>query len=229
MVGLGRKSCSSRAIRGQLVLSLLAAPPKRAPPEVRDVVAEGGERAAVGRHGVIVEPSLHDRSQPLALHRDRLMHAPPQLLLDFHELAPYAVAPAGPVDQELAGARLAANEGEAQEVEGFRFAETPLLSLGRREAAKLQQPGLDWMQRQRELLEPFTHRVPEAPGVGLVLEPDDDVVGVPHDDHVALGLPLSPAVCPQIEHIVQVDVGQQRRYHRTLTRSPVASRHDSVF
>ena len=54
-------------------LVFLAAPPKRAPPEVRDVMAEGGERAAVGRHGVIVEPSPHDRSQPLALHRYRLM------------------------------------------------------------------------------------------------------------------------------------------------------------
>ena len=34
------------------------------------------------------------------------------------------------------------------------------------------------MQRQRERLQSFAHIVPEALGVGLMLEADDDVVGV---------------------------------------------------
>jgi len=34
-------------------------------------------------------------------------------------------------------------------------------------------------------------------------------VGVAHDDHVAHGLAPSPAFGPQVEHVVQVDVGQQ--------------------
>ena len=37
----------------------------------------------------------------------------------------------------------------------------------------------------------------EAAGVALVLETDDEVVGVAHDDHVARGLTLSPAHGPQ--------------------------------
>jgi len=52
----------------------------------------------------------HDASQPLALFWYRLMHAPSQRLLDVLELGPHAVASALPVDQELAGARLAADE-----------------------------------------------------------------------------------------------------------------------
>jgi hypothetical protein len=36
-------------------------------------------------------------------------------------------------------------------------------------------------------------------------------VGIAHDDHVARGLVPSPAVGPQIESVVQVDVGEQRR------------------
>ena len=66
------------------------------------------------------------------------------------------------------------------------------------------------MERQRKLIQPFTHRLQEAPGVILMLEADDDVVGVAHDDHVARGLTPSPAFGPEIEDVVQVDVGKQR-------------------
>jgi len=38
--------------------------------------------------------------------------------------------------------------------------------------AELNQAGLVQMQGESELLEPPAHRIPEAPGVGLVLEAD---------------------------------------------------------
>ena len=41
--------------------------------------------------------------------------------------------------------------------------------------AKRDQAGLVRMQRQRKLLQARAHRVPEAPGIGLVLETDHDV------------------------------------------------------
>jgi hypothetical protein len=34
------------------------------------------------------------------------------------------------------------------------------------------------MERQRKLLEPLAHRVPEEPGVRLVLETENDIVGI---------------------------------------------------
>ena len=52
--------------------------------------------------------------------------------------------------------------------------------------------------------------VPEAPGVCLVLEADNNVIGITHEDHVARGLVPSPALGPEVEHVVQVDVGEQR-------------------
>src|SRR4051794_17988670 len=57
------------------------------------------------------------------------------------------------------------------------------------------------------------HRVPETPGIGLVLETDHDVIRVADDHHVARGLAPSPALGPEVEHVVQVDVGQERRDH----------------
>src|ERR1700736_4185673 len=43
-----------------------------------------------------------------------------------------------------------------------------------------------------------------------VLEADNEVVGIAHDDHVARGFAPSPAFGPEIEDVVQVDVGEKR-------------------
>jgi hypothetical protein len=37
-----------------------------------------------------------------------------------------------------------------------------------------------------------------------------EVVGVAHDDHIAPGGTFSPACGPEVERVVQVDVGKQR-------------------
>ena len=97
-----------------------------------------------------------------------------------------------------------------KERERLRFAKPALSAPVRRVAAELDQSGFVRMERQRKLTQPLTHRLQEAPGVVLVLETDDDVVGVAHDDHVARGLTPSPAFGPEIEAVVQVDVGEQR-------------------
>jgi hypothetical protein len=43
-----------------------------------------------------------------------------------------------------------------------------------------------------------------------MLEAHDQVVGVAHDDHVALGFAPPPLLRSQVEDVVQVDVGEQR-------------------
>src|SRR5712671_2379190 len=96
-------------------------------------------------------------------------------------------------------------------------------------ATKLDQAGLVRMERQRELLKPHTHCIEEATGVVLMLEAGHQIIGIAHDNHVADSLVPSPALGPQIEDIVQVDVGKQWRRHRTLPRSPVTDRHRSIF
>src|ERR1051325_5594370 len=115
----------------------LTAPPQRAPPEFRDQEAERGQSGSVGRHGVIVEVSADDLCQPFPLFGKRLVHSPSQPLPDLLELRPHAVASALPRDEELASACFAADEGEAQEVEGLRFAKSALRASVRREAAEL--------------------------------------------------------------------------------------------
>lgn len=151
---------------------------------------------AIGRHGVIAEEASDDSRQPFPLFRDRLVHSPSQFLLDPPEFCFHAVAPGLPVNQEFSLAAFAANEGEPEEVEDFRFSEPAPRALGRRKAAERDQAGLVRMQRQRELPQPFTHCIPEAPGIGFVLEADHDIVRVANDDHVAHGLAPSPTRGP---------------------------------
>src|ERR1700730_1682515 len=74
-------------------------------------------------------------------------------------------------------------------------------------ATKLDQAGLVRVERQRQLLKPHTHCIEEATGVVLMLEAGHQIIGIAHDNHVAGSLVPSPALGPQVEDVVQVDVG----------------------
>ena len=52
------------------------------------------------------------------------------------------------------------------------------------------------MKFEPKLLKPLSHRIPEAPRVSFVLESNDNIVCIPHDDQFAGGLPPSPLFGP---------------------------------
>src|SRR3982074_1267564 len=189
---------------------LLATPPQRSQPDALHVIVDCSQRSSVGRHCVIGEEASDHLLEPSPLLRDRLMHPPSQFLLDLPERCPHAIAPCCPFDKELSTAVAFTDEGKAEKVEGLRFSEPAMSASFRRKAAEIHQAGLVRIERQRELLEPLAHIVPEAPGVSLVLETDDNVIGITHENHVARGLVPSPALGPEVEHVMQVDVGEQR-------------------
>src|SRR5260370_17034432 len=134
-----------------------------------------------------------------------------------------------PLKQEVPARCFSEDERKPQKVEGLRFAEPAPLVIDRREATKLNQAGLVRMERQHELLKPCTHRIEETTSVALVLEADHHVIGIAHDDHVASGLALSPALGPQVQNVMQVDIAEERRNHRALARSPFIVGHNPVF
>ena len=67
------------------------------------------------------------------------------------------------------------------------------------------------MQLQTELREPVAQIGEEPLGVLTMLEARHVVVGEPREDHVPARVAPSPLVGPEVEHVVQVDVGEQRR------------------
>src|SRR3974377_1090956 len=132
---------------------LVAATPQRAPPKVGDMVPEHVQCARVGRHCVVVEVAADDPSQPPPLLGDRRVHAPSQRLLDLPQLRPHTVPSGLPLKLEFARAGLAADEGEAQEVEGLRLANAPPPSAFRPKSSELVEPGLLWGERASHLLQ----------------------------------------------------------------------------
>ena len=188
----------------------LAAPPKRAPPEVGDVIAERPECPEIRRHRVVGEVTPDHTPQPSALGRYGVVHADTYLRFDLLKRCPHAVAPSFALKLEGSTPRLTADEDNAQEGKGFWLAQAKPLSPRRRKAAELQQPGLVPVKLERELLEPLSHRVPESPRINFVLEADHDVIGITHDDDIAVGFAPSPLHGPEVEDVVKVDVCQQR-------------------
>src|SRR4249920_3790360 len=91
---------------------------------------------------------------------------------------------------------------EAEEVERFRLPDAPGRPSPGGVPPELQQPGLVGVQLQPELREPLTKIGKELPRIVLVLEPRDEVVGEPHDDHIPVRMPTSPPRHPQVEDIV---------------------------
>src|SRR5215471_20548573 len=127
---------------GPSLAALLAASAEQLSPAGRHSVPELHQGMAIGRDGVIPEVSADDLFEPFALLADRLVHPLTQFLLDLLELCPHAVAPGLPVNQEATTASFAANEGKAQEIEGFRLAESALSAACRSTAPELDQSGL---------------------------------------------------------------------------------------
>src|SRR2546421_4937408 len=205
---------------------LLAAPPQRSQPDALHIVVECSQRDAIRWHRVVCEEASDHLLDPSPLLGDWLVHPPSQPLLDLPELGPHAITPCDPLDEELPTAVAFTDEGKAEEVEGLRLAEPTLSASVRRKAAELDQASLFRIERQRELLEPLAHVVPESSGVSFVLKAHDEVVGIAHHDHVARGLAPSPALSPEVEHVVQVDIGEERRDHRALPGSLCTNAHD---
>ena len=158
---------------GPGLVALLAASAKHASPSFYHPVPEPPQGTAIGRHSVISIVSADDLLEPLPLLADRLVHPLTQFPTDFLELRPHAVTPGLPMNEEVALAGFSADEGESEEIEGFRFVEPAPPAVFRRETPELYQPGLLRVERQSEFPHPLTQQIQEAPGVGLVLKADD--------------------------------------------------------
>jgi hypothetical protein len=82
MRGVGSQPAASFVVRSVF----LAAPPKRATPEVGHVMPERCERPTICGHGIVGEVARNDSPQPVSLRRERLVHSLSQLRLDFLQL-----------------------------------------------------------------------------------------------------------------------------------------------
>jgi hypothetical protein len=126
------------------------------------------------------------------------------------ELGRLAFLDRSPPDREVPVPPLRAIVREAEEIERLGLSETTLRPLLSGEPPEADQARLLGVEREAELDQALLQVFPEALGVGLMLKPQHDIIGIPHGDHLAASVPRPPLLDPQIEHVVQIDVGQQR-------------------
>src|SRR5271169_5488268 len=198
----------------------LAPPAKLPPPHVQHFVPKRLHSVLVPRYRVVLEIAANHRLEPLPRALRLLVQALPQLLPNLLQLGRHALADRLPVHLEVPRLMiLPTNVSETQKIKGFRLPFPTLLPPLSGIAPEFHQARLLWMQLQPELPHPLPQFLQELLGFFPVLKPKHRVVRVPHHDHLAARHLLPPCLHPQIEHIMQVEIGKHWRNHRPL-RSP---------
>jgi len=114
-------------------------------------MSEGTQGGGVGGHRVVREEAGDHGPKPLTLLGDAMVHAAPQLCLNFSKFHAHAVAPGLTLELEGSTSGLTTDEREPQEHERQRFSYPVLLTSDRRIATELQQSGLLLMKLKRKL------------------------------------------------------------------------------
>ncbi|HEV3062600.1 MAG TPA: hypothetical protein VGY48_30415 [Vicinamibacterales bacterium] len=99
---------------------------------------------------------------------------------------------------------------EAQKIKRFRLALAVLPSVVGCVAPEFNQARFVRVELQPEPAQAVLPVVEKPLGVGVMLEPKHNIIGIADDDHVARSLTFAPALDPEIEDIVQIDIRQQR-------------------
>jgi hypothetical protein len=134
-----------------------------------------------------------------------------KLDLNRRQRAPQPFGHGDPPHCELSGlSRLRANVREAQEVK--RLAAPPTLSFAssRAIAAKLDEAGFVRVQMKAKLLHAFAQGCQAGLGIRFVLKANDEVIRIADDVTFALSVAPSPLVYPEVEHVVQEHISEQR-------------------
>jgi hypothetical protein len=99
---------------------------------------------------------------------------------------------------------------KAEEVEGLWFPLTTPLAPFACPTPKLNEARLVRVQFEVEPVESLPQVAPKLLGVVFVLEADNEIVTVSHDNDVSPCVPAAPLGGPEVKDIVQVEVRQER-------------------
>ena len=178
---------------------------------------EGFHAGEIAGDCMIVHVALHHRAKPDSQRPHTVMNTTTKALLDSVEFGHQALGNSLAFHREafpFAGS--ATHMREPEEIEGLRFALTATTSIEPGIGAKLDHARLVRMERKAEALQTLPKIIQEAFRLMAILEPKDEVVGITNDDQIALCITAAPLMCPKVQDVVQINIGKQRRYHRSL-------------
>lgn len=138
------------------------------------------------------------------------MHPRAQGLLQFRKLRPHPLRHSFPPHLEIAFRVLSAIMREPKERKGCELCLVSPFPVSPNLPPELDQSRFVWMEFQTELRQPLLKLLQKPLGIGSMLESGHKIVSVSDNNHVAARHFLAPDLYPQIEHIVQIHVRQQR-------------------
>lgn len=200
-------------------MAFLAAALKHSPPDPSECHAKVANRHCIHRYPVVMHVAKENRAHIGAHLRDGLVHAPTKLGLNLPKLGLPPRAHRLSKHRELPPARLSAAVRKSQEVEGLGLALASALPVFSRMSAELNQARLLGMKFQPKTSQPFPKLAQKPLSILSVFETNHKVIGKPDHHPIPPGFGLAPLANPKVEHIMQVDVGQQRTDTAALNRS----------
>jgi hypothetical protein len=144
------------------------------------------------------------------------MHASLELLLEFFKLGSHPLADRLALHHKVPVPVLPADVRESQKIERFGFPFSSLYPVQLGKSPELNPARFVWVQFQPELSQPFPEIDQETVCVGPILEAEYVVVGISHHYNVASRALLAPDIYPEVEYVMQIDIGEHRRNHRAL-------------
>jgi hypothetical protein len=190
-------------------LMALAATKQRFIPKTAHLVAECLQFPCVARYPIVaVMPEQH-HTQPLPHSRHRMMQTSFELCFKLHQFRPNPLVNAMTENRIFAISGLPTYVSKTKKIKCFRLSFTPSLAVLDCKPPKLNKPRLALMEFQIELPKTLPKLSQEPLRVLPVLETNHEVIAEPDHDDIARGVPGPPLDSPQIEHIVQIDVGKQ--------------------
>jgi hypothetical protein len=189
----------------------LTAATKYATPETSDLVNETPDPATVARHGVVVQPALHDASQPSARFAQRSVHPFSQFRFDRLQCCPNTFRNTVAMDREpTLFSCLAAPMGETKKVKRVRTTLATPCTMLNRIATELDQACLAFVKLQAKPCKALPECFQTRCCLGMTFEANHEIIHESNHYYVAAAMVPPPPFNPKVEHIVQVYIRKKR-------------------
>ena|SRR6516162_1784629 len=167
---LGKPADRQKAHAGPREPMRLAAIEESPPPESSHPFPKDTQTIEISRHRVVVEVASHDRLEPLARLRHRVVHTPAKLLLDLLQFRPHTLAARLALHGEVPLPSRPADVRETQKVERLRLAFPPSFPALFGIPPEFDPARLVGVELQTKLLQPSLETLQEMVCFRLVLE-----------------------------------------------------------
>ena len=173
--------------------------------------------------------AAQDPAQPGPLFRDGLMPVLPEGVLELRQLGshPFLTGIASQLELAVPAGTTDVREPKKRECLGSPL--TPSGTIAGRKPPEFDEAGLLRMEMQGKCGEAFLEGREKLLGVVPVLEAYDGVIGVAGDDHGSLGVAAAPLVCPEVQYVMQIDIGKQWGDHCSLYHPCLLFDDDVIF